>query len=80
VAEIGPIPRGCEICGAKFEAGGQYSSPHWDHDHGSGKGRGWLCINCNTGLGAFADNPAIIELAAKYVRERGGDISRPVLL
>lgn len=34
----------CEICGLDKPL-------HCDHDHSTGKIRGWLCIGCNTALG-----------------------------
>jgi len=42
-----------------------------DHDHRTGKVRGLLCWNCNTSLGKFQDNPALLYEAARYL-ERGG--------
>jgi hypothetical protein len=38
-----------------------------DHDHKTGKIRGLLCRNHNTGLGLFRDDPAIIRQAAAYI-------------
>jgi hypothetical protein len=38
-----------------------------DHCHDSGKVRGLLCYNCNTGLGAFKDNPGILQAALHYL-------------
>ena len=46
-----------------------------DHDHACcpkdrscGKCvRGLLCTDCNLGLGAFADNPAVLRAAADYI-------------
>jgi hypothetical protein len=40
-----------------------------DHCHASGKVRALLCGPCNTSLGAFRDDPDLIERAAAYIRE-----------
>jgi hypothetical protein len=42
-----------------------------DHCHSSKKIRGVLCGHCNTGLGAFKDNPFYLESAIKYLLESG---------
>ncbi len=35
------------------------------------KPRGLLCSTCNSGIGMFDDNPALLELAAEYLRKYG---------
>jgi hypothetical protein len=40
-----------------------------DHDHITGKVRALLCDDCNKGLGQFKDNPELLEVAAKYLKE-----------
>jgi hypothetical protein len=74
----------CEICGLWFvpeaqEGSKHPASPHWDHDHGSEKFRGWLCHNHNAMLGHAGDNPEILELGAKYLREHGCTPTQKVL-
>ena len=65
----------CAICGTD-EPGGRNSTWHVDHDHACCAGRvtcggkcirGLLCTRCNTGLGQFRDNPAILESALGYL-------------
>ncbi len=39
----------------------------FDHDHETKKQRGWLCNNCNRGLGYFKDNSDGLIRAANYL-------------
>lgn len=39
-----------------------------DHCHGQGHIRGVLCGHCNTGLGAFKDNPDALKRAIEYLK------------
>ena len=57
-----PEPDTCEICG-RFNS----TAMHLDHDHATGKFRGWLCNGCNLGLGQFSDDPARLRAAADYL-------------
>jgi hypothetical protein len=52
----------CAICREMFT-----ETPCVDHGHDTGKVRGLLCRSCNTGLGAFRDNPLLLKMAARYV-------------
>ena len=38
-----------------------------DHNHSTGKVRGLLCSNCNTGLGHFKENPNLFDRAKEYL-------------
>lgn len=38
-----------------------------DHCHTTGKVRGLLCYNCNSGLGRFKDNTSYLLTAAEYL-------------
>lgn len=38
-----------------------------DHDHRSGKTRGYICDSCNTGLGRFRDDRIYLENAIKWL-------------
>lgn len=59
--------KGCAICGT-VEWNGRHKRPHVDHDHKTGRVRGILCSECNTGLGKFKDDPTILEAALAYLR------------
>lgn len=43
-----------------------------DHDHQTKKVRGLLCRKCNSMIGFANDNPIILEMAAKYLKEHNG--------
>lgn len=57
----------CAICGITEESYGKYLAI--DHCHATGKVRGLLCTNCNTGLGNLRDNPTYLLRAIKYLEE-----------
>ncbi len=38
-----------------------------DHEHAQPTVRGLLCFRCNTALGSFQDNPALLRAAAGYL-------------
>lgn len=58
----------CEVCGSDGEPRGMFL----DHNHQTGRFRGWLCIHCNTGLGNMRDDPHLLRRAAEYIDRRGG--------
>jgi Recombination endonuclease VII len=73
----------CAICGVPPDSprNGRYSNGvssaasrrlSIDHSHSSGRLRGFLCSNCNNGLGRFADNPVWLRRAADYL-EKGAE-------
>lgn len=60
----------CAICNKPKELfDGRGNNFHIDHCHSSGKVRGLLCSNCNTGLGQFKDNIKSLENAIQYLLE-----------
>jgi hypothetical protein len=56
----------CAICGTN-EPKGRGKRLHVDHCHTGGQVRGLLCVNCNNGLGNFADDPARLAAAVSYL-------------
>lgn len=64
--ELNPPPKDscCELCGVHSE------NLHLDHDHTDGSFRGYLCANCNQGLGKFKDNTSILALAIAYIERK----------
>lgn len=64
----------CGICGMKLEQtnpNNQYNNnKHFsvDHNHKTGKIRGLLCRNCNSGIGWMRENPYILIKTIKYLK------------
>lgn len=57
----------CEICGVEEEQLTRKLS--YDHYHKTGNFRGWLCANCNRGIGLLNDDPELLEKAVRYLKE-----------
>jgi hypothetical protein len=74
-----PIPHDhrCECCGKSAEELTTHYSRHgnpispWrlDHCHETSEFRGWLCMNCNSGLGKFYDDVGILRNAIEYIQK-----------
>lgn len=62
----------CPICYRRQEEFSRGFS--LDHDHLTGKFRGWLCHNCNTGLGLFKDNIEDLKRAIEYLEKTNESI------
>lgn len=59
----------CAICRKhKDDFSGRGNNFHIDHCHTTGKLRGLLCSNCNTGLGQFKDDGEIMKNAIEYIK------------
>jgi hypothetical protein len=56
-----PLGTPCECCD------GVARTLVLDHDHDSGAFRGFICRECNSGLGKFGDNVAGLRMACEYL-------------
>lgn len=54
----------CGVCGATSSARGKLCV---DHDHVSGRVRGFLCTECNLAIGYLKDDPALMRRAIEYL-------------
>lgn len=60
-----PLPGpNCDCCGLPFGD----KKPTLDHDHKTGKFRGWVHGNCNAALGKLGDNVAGVQKALDYLK------------
>jgi len=59
----------CAICEVILHSGSHGRA--LDHNHKTGKARGYLCVRCNLGLSKFHDSPLLMERAAVYLRHDG---------
>jgi hypothetical protein len=61
----------CAICKRELKPVGNNSEKNSvgcvDHDHTSGKLRGILCSDCNTGLGSFKEDVESLKQAVRYL-------------
>jgi hypothetical protein len=60
-----PFGQPCDCCGKPV-----YENWQLDHCHDSGEFRGWLCKQCNTGLGSLGDTFDSIFKCAVYLQKR----------
>lgn len=60
------VPFECPIC-TKRTIAGITSKVVLEHDHRTGKVRGWVCDSCNTGIGRFKDNIILLKQAIKFI-------------
>lgn len=64
----------CKICDIFLELPGNTKEKRHlagvvDHNHETGKVRGILCLNCNTGIGHLQDDMDVVEKAYKYLKD-----------
>ena len=69
-----PMNTPCPIC-SKPVGGyrrGSRGERKWvrDHDHDTGEFRGWICNNCNGGMGLLGDDPKVLRKAAHYLTKK----------
>ena len=61
----------CPVCGLKTDQvegkGGSAGAWVLDHCHDTDTFRGWICFNCNSGLGSFSDDAEIVQRAVEYL-------------
>lgn len=55
-------PELCEICGAMGRI-------CFDHNHETGKFRGWICHRCNVVLGFVKDNSELLKSLSDYLAQ-----------
>lgn len=58
-----------EKCGSKCMICSRECKLVVDHNHSTGKYRGLLCPQCNSGIGMMKDNPDIANMAAIYLQK-----------
>jgi hypothetical protein len=57
----------CGICRRRLYST-RYKAFAVDHDHKTGRIRGLLCGNCNTGLGMFREDPIALQRAIEWTK------------
>ena len=62
-----PVSSNCECCGVDF-ATFNSKNIHMDHCDVTSKFRGWLCRNCNLGIGFLGDTTQGVTDALAYLR------------
>ena len=59
--EQGKPPKDCQLCGEEKKL-------QLDHCHKTNTFRGWLCNDCNSGLGKLGDDVPSLERGIKYLK------------
>lgn len=73
-----PRPILCELCNETgYERGNKPNTGIvFDHDHKSGKARGWICDRCNKVLGLVKDSAILLRVLADYLEKHNEVDSR----
>ena len=70
-----PKPENCDCCGVSFKDIPSHSI-HMDHCEETNTFRGWLCRQCNYGIGQLGDNIEGLQKALKYLQDHNGRLSK----
>ena len=73
-----PRPDNCELCGEKYLGRNKQCIANniytvFDHDHVTGKFRGWICNRCNRVLGLIKDDKNLLLAMIKYLSQTNAD-------
>lgn len=63
------MPDACECCGRKKQSNVNLSFDHHYDSKGEAYFRGWLCKQCNSGIGYLGDNIEGVRNALRYLLE-----------
>ena len=77
VKKIAPNrPQTCDCCG-KIPP----NNRNWqlDHDHKAGKFAGWLCKDCNVGIGKLGDTASSVTKSWMYTMSTRSDVSKELI-
>lgn len=61
--QVRPAPTHCEVCGDEMQG----RNVQWDHNHKTGKFRGWICGCCNRAIGQAKESAFRLRALAAYV-------------
>jgi Recombination endonuclease VII len=62
-----PAPTMCEACSRPFSEVSKHHGACVDHDHATGKFRGWLCNDCNLAIGRAGESRDRLQLLINYL-------------
>ena len=64
-----PVPKVCRCCRKAPDPNSFRNKLQLDHDHTTGKFRGWICDNCNVSLSRAGDNIEGVKNLLTYLEE-----------